>query len=433
MEQIPTKKTKRHYLYFLGGQNFSMLGSLIVGFVITWWLTIETASATILSISVFLMFIPQIVVTPFSGVLSDRWSKKAIIVISDSLQAAATFLLFLFFLFDIKNVWLVLGINFFRASLFAFQYPAVNSLIPIMVPKKNLSRVNGFNFLFSGLIFTIGPIIAATLLEIFKNSVEQIYLLDIFTFLIALVPLILIKIPSSHKTVTVEATEKSFIKDFKTGLLTIKMIPGLFAMIIFAMIWNFINRPWAVLMPYFVRYTHGGSALNLGLLMTSAQIGNIVGSLIMSIKKTWKHKIKINIIGGSLFFLCQIPAILAPKGNFLLMMIVLFPAWMLFPITVALYLAILQTVVSKDKIGRIMSIDHMISMAIAPIGALIAGPLANLLGIVNLFLIFAIIGIVQPFLIWSFTKIRHLEILDREKIMEVEEVEEVVETVEIIE
>lgn len=433
MEQIPTKKTKRHYLYFLGGQNFSMLGSLIVGFVITWWLTIETASATILSISVFLMFIPQIVVTPFSGVLSDRWSKKAIIVISDSLQAAATFLLFLFFLFDIKNVWLVLGINFFRASLFAFQYPAVNSLIPIMVPKKNLSRVNGFNFLFSGLIFTIGPIIAATLLEIFKNSVEQIYLLDIFTFLIALVPLILIKIPSSHKTVTVEATEKSFIKDFKTGLLTIKMIPGLFAMIIFAMIWNFINRPWAVLMPYFVRYTHGGSALNLGLLMTSAQIGNIVGSLIMSIKKTWKHKIKINIIGGSLFFLCQIPAILAPKGNFLLMMIVLFPAWMLFPITVALYLAILQTVVSKDKIGRIMSIDHMISMAIAPIGALIAGPLADLLGIVNLFLIFAIIGIVQPFLIWSFTKIRHLEILDREKIMEVEEVEEVVETVEIIE
>lgn len=433
MEQIPTKKTKRHYLYFLGGQNFSMLGSLIVGFVITWWLTIETASATILSISVFLMFIPQIVVTPFSGVLSDRWSKKAIIVISDSLQAAATFLLFLFFLFDIKNVWLVLGINFFRASLFAFQYPAVNSLIPIMVPKKNLSRVNGFNFLFSGLIFTIGPIIAATLLEIFKNSVEQIYLLDIFTFLIALVPLILIKIPSSHKTVTVEATEKSFIKDFKTGLLTIKMIPGLFAMIVFAMIWNFINRPWAVLMPYFVRYTHGGSALNLGLLMTSAQIGNIVGSLIMSIKKTWKHKIKINIIGGSLFFLCQIPAILAPKGNFLLMMIVLFPAWMLFPITVALYLAILQTVVSKDKIGRIMSIDHMISMAIAPIGALIAGPLANLLGIVNLFLIFAIIGIVQPFLIWSFTKIRHLEILDREKIMEVEEVEEVVETVEIIE
>ena len=201
-------------------------------------------------------------------------------------------------------------------------------------------------------------------------------------------------------------------------------------MIIFAMLWNFIHRPWAVLMPYFVRYTHGGSALNLALLMTSAQVGNVVGSIIMSIKKTWKHKIKINIIGASLFFICQIPAILAPKGNFLLMIIALFPAWVLFPITVGLYLSILQTVVSKDKIGRIMSIDHMISMAIAPLGALLAGPLSEIMGIVPLFLVCAIIGIIQPLGIWFFTQIRQLEVLDRAIMMEPEEVVEVEELTE---
>ena len=434
MEQIPTKRTQTHYFCFLFGQQFSMLGSLIVGFVITWWLTIETGSVVILSISVFLMFIPQIVVTPFSGVLSDRWNKKAIIAISDTMQAVVTFLLFVFFLFDLKNVWLVLGINTFRSALFAFQLPAVQSLIPTMVPKDNLSRVNGVNFLFSGLVYSTGPIIAATLLEFFQDNVEQIFFIDILTFLIALVPLVLIKVPTVHKEITEEATEKSFVKDFKTGLLTIKMIPGLFAMIAFAMIWNFIHRPWAVLMPYFVRYTHDGSALDLALLMTTAQVGSIIGSLIMSIKKTWKHKIKINIIGGSLFFICQIPAILAPKGNFILMMIVLFPAWIVFPITVSTYLAIIQTVVSKDKIGRIMSIDHMISMAIAPIGALIAGPLAEIMGIVNLFLIFAILGIIHPFFIWFLTKIRQLEISDREHIKEAEEItKEVIEIAEVIE
>jgi DHA3 family macrolide efflux protein-like MFS transporter len=416
-------------MYFLGGQQFSMLGSLIVRFVIAWWLTIETGSAVVLSISVFLMFIPQIVVTPFSGVLSDRWNKKAIIAISDTLQAVATFFLFVFFLFGFKNVWFVLGINTFSAALFAFQYPTVQSLIPTMVPKDNLSRVNGFNFLFSGLIYSIGPIIAATLLAFFPAS--QIFLLDIITFGIALIPLILIKIPTVHQTLTEEATEKSFMKDFKTGLLTIKMIPGLFAMIVFAMIWNFIHRPWAVLMPYFVRYTHNGSAFDLALLMAMAQVGNILGSIIMSIKKTWKHKIKINIIGASIFFICQIPAILAPKGNFILMIIALFPAWVIMPITVSLYLAILQTVVSKDKIGRIMSIDHMISMAIAPIGALIAGPLAELIGIVNLFLIFAILGIIQPFFIWFFTQIKKLEIIDGLKMQETEEKVEITEFEEI--
>lgn len=430
MEETPTKKSFRHYMYFLFGQQFSMLGSLIVGFTITWWLTVETGSAVILSISTFLMFLPQIIVVPFSGVLCDRWNKKAIIAISDSLQAFVTFALFLSFLVGIHEVWLILAINTFRSGLFAFQLPAVQSLIPTMVPTKSLSRVNGFNFLFSGVIFTIGPVIAATLLAFFP--VEQIFLIDIWTFLIALVPLLLIKIPKIHQ-ITEEATRKSMFKDFKTGLLTIKMIPGLFAMIGFAMVWNFMLRPWAVLTPYFIRYTHEGTALNLALLMTVSQVGNILGSIITSIKKTWKHKIKLNIIGGSIFFLCQIPAILAPKGNFILMMIALFPAWVILPITVSTYLAILQTVVSKDKIGRIMSIDHMISMAIAPIGALIAGPLAEIFGIVNLFLVFAIIGMIVPFIIWSFTKIRQLEVIDREMMAELEEITEVVEIPKVVE
>ena len=432
MEQNPTRKNLSHYMYFLVSQNISILGSLIVGFTITWWLTIETGSVVILAISTFLMFLPQIIIPPISGVLADRWNKKTIIVISDSMQAVVTMGLFLFFIIDIQNVALILGINTFRAALFAFQYPTVQSLLPTMVPKEHLSRINGINFLTSGLIFSIGPMIAATLLAFFP--VTQIFLLDVGTFLIALVPLLLIKIPIVHR-VTEEAAKKSMFKDFKTGLLTIKMIPGLFAMIGFAMVWNFIHRPWAVLVPYFVAYTHNGTALDLALLMTSMQVGNILGAVIMSIKKTWKHKIKINIIGASIFFVGQLPAILAPKGNFILMMISLFPGAVLFPITVSTYLAILQTVVSKDKIGRIMSIDHMISMAIAPIGALAIIPLAEMFGIINLLLIAAVIGIIFPYFIWFFTKIRKLEVIEQEillKAEQVDEIEEIAEMPEII-
>ncbi|MFX0105507.1 MAG: MFS transporter, partial [Candidatus Hodarchaeota archaeon] len=359
---------------------------------------------------------------PFSGVIADRWNKKVIIAISDTLQAFLTFLLFIFFLFDFQNIWLVLTANTFAAALFAFQYPTVQSLIPAMVPKENLSRINGMNFLFAGVIFSVGPMIAATLLSFFP--ITQIFLIDIITFVIALVPLLLIKIPKVQQ-ITEEATKKSFFKDFKTGLMTIKMVPGLLAMIMLAMIWNFLHRPWAVLTPYFIRYTHDGTAFDLAMIMTMSQVANIIGSIIMSIKKTWKHKIKINIIGASIFFIGMLPAIFAPKGNFILMIISLFSGWLLFPITVSTYLAILQIVVSKDKIGRIMSIDHMISMAIAPIGAIIAGPLAELMGIVNLFLIFAIVGAVFPIFIWYFTKIRQLEIIDRQKMAETEEIEEV--------
>ncbi len=428
MEEIVSKKSFRHYMYFLLGQQFSMLGSMIVGFVITWWMA---GNVIYLSLSVFLMFLPQVLIPPLSGVLADRWNKKAIIAISDSMQAALTFLLFVFFLMGIQNVAFILTINTFRAASHAFQYPTVQSLIPTMVPKDKLSRINGVNFLSSGFIFSVGPMIAASLM-VFIPQTEMIFLLDIITFLIALVPLIIIKIPTVQHT-TEEAVKKSMFKDFKTGLLTIKLVPGLFAMICFAMIWNFISRPWMVLLPNFIYDTHGGTALNLALVTTSGQIGNIVGSLITTYKKTWKHKIKINIIGAALYFVGMIPAILAPTGNYLLMIIALFPGWVLFPITVSTYLAILQVVVPKDKIGRVMSIDHMISMAIAPIAALISGPLALFLGIRFLFLIAAIMGIIFPFIIWSFTKIRQLEIIEREIMMKSEEeieVEEITEPTE---
>ena len=411
MELTPTKRNFRHYLYFLFGQQFSMLGSLIVGFTITWWITVETGSMVYLSISTFLMFIPQIVVTPFAGVLADRWNKKAILAISDSLQAFMTFLLFLFFLVDFQTIWFVLAMNTFRAALFAFQLPTVYTLIPSMVPQKNLSRINGMNFLFNGLIFSVGPVIAATLLSFF--TIEQIFLIDIFTFLAALVPLVIIKIPKIHR-ITEESTKKSFFRDYKTGMLAIKMVPGLMAMIVFAMIWNFLFRPWNVLMPYFVKYTHSGSAFDLALLGFSFQVASIIGAIITMVKKDFKYKIKINIIGASLYFVFLIPAILAPTGNFLVMMISIFPVAVIFPITVSTYLAILQTVVPKDKIGRVMSIDHMISMAIAPIGALISGPLAELLGIINLYMICAILGMIFPSLIWFFTKIRRLEVIEQE-------------------
>ena len=421
MDHITNKKTFRHYLYFLFGQQFSLLGSMIVGFVITWWLTVETGSAVILSISVFLMLIPQIVITPISGVISDRWSRKAIIAISDSLQAVVTFILLCFFLLDIPNVWFVLGINTFRAALFAFQLPAVSALIPAMVPKDKLSRINGVNFLFSSLVFSIGPVVAAVLYEFFP--IEEIMLLDISTFIIALIPLLLIKIPSI-KNIREEHTKSSFTKDFKEGLFVIKAIPGLLAMIAFAMIFNFINRPFNVLLPYYVKFIHDGTAFDLAILMFSFQIASMIGALITSIKKDWKHKIKINIIGASMYFAGYFAFIFAPKGNFLFMIIGNIPGTIIFPITVALYLEILQTKVSKDKIGRIMSIDHMISMAIAPIGALIAGPLAELLGVVYLFYICALIGLMFPILIWLLTKIRDLE--DKKEIEEEKEVEELI-------
>ena len=406
MEELPTKKSFRHYLYFMAGQQFSLLGSGIIGFVITWWITVETQSVLYLSLATFLIFLPQVIVTPIAGVLSDQLNRKTIIFTVDSLQAVLTFGLFLIFLTGFTQIWMILIIHTMRNILFAFQVPTFHAILPSMVPKEKISRVNGANFLFSGLIFMVGPILSALLLGLFP--ITYIFLIDCVTFLIAVVPLFLIKIPFNAKE-TRAAEKTSFMREFKDGFIIVKAIPGLFSMIIFAMIFNFIFRPFGVLWPYFINIIHDGSAFHLAFLFGSIQVGNVIGSLITSIKKEWKNKIKINLVGEMVFFTFYLLIVLAPYQNFYLMMIGGFLGAIIFPITVSTYLTILQTVVPSDKIGRVMAIDHMVSMAIAPIGALLVGPLAGAMGVVNLLIASAIIGIVNPIILWFFTKIRYLD------------------------
>lgn len=424
-EIIPTKKSFKNYLYFMFGQQFSLLGSGIIGFVITWWITIETQSAIYLSIATFLIFIPQVIVTPFAGVVADRISRKTIIMIVDSGQAILTLGLFFLFFFDLTDIWFILLIHTMRNVLFAIQVPAFQAIIPSMIPKDKLSRINGANFLFSGIIFMVGPILSALLLELFP--ITYIFLIDVVTYLIALIPLLLIKIPHQRKDIG-NLKKEPFMKELVDGFKLVKSIPGLLALICFAMIFNFIFRPFNVLWPYYINITHGGTAFDLAFIFGAIQIGNIIGSIITTVKKKWNSKVKVNIIGESVFFMAYLLVIFAPYQQFYIMMLGGFLGAITFPITVATYLTIFQEVVPSDKIGRAMSIDHTLSMAIAPIGALIAGPAADFMGITNLYLICAIIGIINPILLWFFTKIRKLDQISKievkdftdKKLMEIE-------------
>ena len=95
------------------GQIISILGSEIVQFALIWWITIETESAFFLSLSMFLAFIPGILIGPLAGVLVDKWDKKKMIVITDFLQAITTALLIFSFYLGFGNIWFIIGLNFY--------------------------------------------------------------------------------------------------------------------------------------------------------------------------------------------------------------------------------------------------------------------------------------------------------------------------------
>ena len=147
----------------------SLMGSLVVQFAITWWITIKTGDVLLLSIGTFLYFIPMILLAPIAGVLADRMNRKTLIIIADTGQALVTFwIIGLFFFSDpVQNPVVLILINSVRGIFQAFHMPTVSAIVPTMVPKDKLSRINGIGFLFTSLIQLVGPLIGAVLMAFY--------------------------------------------------------------------------------------------------------------------------------------------------------------------------------------------------------------------------------------------------------------------------
>ena len=406
MHTEPSDKSFKSYLFFWLGQLFSLLGSSIIGFVITWWIADTTGSAIYLSIAAFTSSLPMVILTPFMGVFIDRWNRKITIGLTDFLQALTTFWIIIIFLLKIENVWILIMLNTVRAIFQAIHYPTVNAIIPIMIPKKYLSRMNGINYLFTGMIRTIGPIVAATLLLFL--IIEQILWIDIATFIIAIIPLLLIAIPTIQKD-SVEINREPFLKELKFGVNILKTVPGLLTLLILISIINLLNNPFNTLMPLFVKNNHSGGALEFAIVSAMFQLGVVIGALISSAKKEWKSKEMIilqTIIIGIIGFLITT---FAPYGNFLLIgMGGLIHAAMM-PIANTMFLTIIQTKVPAETQGRVFSIVVSIAFSIMPIGMILSGPLAELFGIYILFISSLILQAIILILTWIFSDIRHIK------------------------
>ena len=134
--------------------------------------------------------------------------------------------------------------------------------------------------------------------------------------------------------------------------------------------------------------------------MALMNFGMFLGALLSTIKKEWKHSTSF-YFGGELFLMI-VYAIFAviPHGLFIMMGITAAFLGFIIPIMNTIYLTIMQLKVPADKMGRVSSIDWMISLIISPIATILTGPLAELIGVTNLYLSTALLGIIIAIIFW---------------------------------
>lgn len=418
IENLANQKTFKNYIFFWIGQLFTVLGSSISHFAIIWWITDSTGSTMLLSLASFLYILPMTIVVAISGVVIDKWNRKTIIVVVDSLQAYVMLLVIIIFNFGVVNPILIVGIMSLLGIFQGFHIPTVSAIVPTMVPKEKLSRMNGVNFFFRSFIQILGPVIGALLFSLIPF--EIILWIDPLTFIIAIIPLLVIKIPKLKKEVT--TVEKiSFLEEFKSGIRTLKSIPDLLMMLLISMFINFLLVPVNILMPHFIKYSHSGDISNLAFLMVFMNGGMLLGALLTSIKKEWKHALFIYF--GLEFLLMMNSGIIAltPYQLFLMMGIVVSITGITIPILNTIYLTIMQLKVPADKMGRLSSLDWAISSAIVPIASIITGPLSETIGVTNLFLSSSIIGMTVTLILWWIAHTRVKKYYNKKEVEELSE------------
>ncbi|MFW9905954.1 MAG: MFS transporter [Candidatus Thorarchaeota archaeon] len=404
----------RGYLIFLVGQWISIFGSNVVGFSIIWFLTVTTGSTFVLGLSTFLNFAPFIIATPIAGVFIDRWSRKKVIAFVDFMQAFFTVILIGFFVIDIFNplelVAILLTLNTIRALFGAFHTSAVDTLLPIMVPKQHYSRINGINYLVNGIIGGIaGPIIGAFTLEVLLIPLKTILWLDVLTFLIAIIPTVLIYFPKVKRKISDKKEETSFRTEFKQGMNFIRDTPGLFALLFVFAGANLFMTPFYTQLPLFVTTTHFGGATQLAFLFTAQQAGMLIGSTVMSTWKGFENHSRGVAIGLFIGYLGFVIVVAAPLGYFEIIATGLFLAGFTLPIANVSSEAIWASIVPQGILGRVYAVRRTLAQITAPVAMLMSGIIAEFINLNLVLLTCTLFGLMVLGYSWFFTRLPEVE------------------------
>lgn len=379
----PASNWARTFFIIWTGQAFSLLGSQIAQFALIWWLTEQTASATVLAIASLVGILPGVVLGPLLGALVDRWNRKRIMMVADTVSAIGAGVLALLFLAGMLEVWHVYVVMFIRSIAGNFHMPAMQASTSLMVPQEQLSRVAGLQQMLGAAMAIAAPPLGALLLAFMP--MPAIMAIDVVTALIAVFTMSLVMVPQPVRD-TISAGTSTVWADIRAAVGYVAGNPGFVGIITIAVVINFLIAPAFALLPILVTNHYGGGVFELGWINIAWAIGTLLGGLLLSAWGGFKSRILTSL--GSLILMGAALAVVGviPSNGLWLGFTALLIAGVMNVLTNGPLLALTQSVVAPDMQGRFFTLLGSACGAMTPIGLLVAGPVADWLGITIWFL-----------------------------------------------
>lgn len=362
---------KNFYIFSLG-QFVSQFGSKLSSYGFILWAYKESNSVLTTSLLGACYLVPEIFFSFIAGGISDSWNKKSIIILSDTMAGFLSLLVLMLFSFDILEVKHLYIINFLLGIGDAFQNPASEVVISIIVSKENYIKTSGIRSFFNSFITIFVPICSVAIYSF--SGLKYILIVDLLTFLFALLTLIfLVYIPE------IKSLKEENINIFKQCIAGIKYIfyrKDILALIYFMGFINFIAGMYNTALAPMILSRTGNNDIQLGVVTSSIGISGLLGSLI--VQKFPQPKKRVPLMANIMIFSFLICNILLGVGrNYIWWTIAVLAGHFFVPLLLANMEYFMRTKVPLEVQGKVFSARNTIQYATLPMGNLLCGILAD--------------------------------------------------------
>lgn len=363
----------RNFRLFFLGQGVSLIGTWMQRVAVGWLVYRLTDSAFLLGVVGFAGQIPAFVLSPLAGVLADRWNRHHLLILTQVAAMIQAFILAYLVMSGTVLIWHVVVLSLILGAVTAFDIPIRQSFLIEMIDEKsdlgnaialNSSMVNGARLL--------GPSVAGLLIATVGEGL--CFLINGLSYVAVIVSLFLMHIsrqdPGVHRA--------GAWRQLKEGLTYVYEFEPIRDIILLLGLMSLLGMPYMVLMPIFAKdILHGGPSA-LGFLMGSSGVGALAGALYLAARPGVLGLGKLIPIGTGIFGLGLVAFTLSRSLSWSLVFLIAVGFGQM--VELASSNTLLQTMADDDRRGRVMGFFTVAFVGMAPVGSLLAGGVANVIG-----------------------------------------------------
>ena len=366
-----TLREMRTFLLLWLTQSFSGLGSAMTSYALVIWSYTQKGSALMTALLMVSSYAPYVLLSIFAGALSDKWNKKATMLVCDTMAAATTVAMLFLLRSGRLQIWHLYLINGVNGLMNTVQQPASEVAVTKVLPKKYYQKVGGLRYLSSALNSIMTPIIATAVLGL--AGIGAVVAFDLCTFGVAFLTLAFcIRIPEE----TAAEEREALWASVKKGLAYLREQKGILGLISFLAAINLVASVYEAAFPAMMLSREGGSETTLGLVNAVIGMATLAGSIFASFAKAPKSRVRV-ICNCLLFSMSFENFFLALGRTPLVWCIGGFLGWIAIPLMSANLDAVMRLHVPEQMQGRVYAVRNSLQFFTIPLGYFLGGFLVD--------------------------------------------------------